>query len=316
MSLKINSKLFKISLSLVSFLLLLPACSKSVQIDNEDIARKCLFISTRNIYRDIYSINSDGTDIKQLTNDKAHYASPGFMNNGRICFASKLTGVWQIYTMDLNGKNIKAVTKDRAINNYEPFPTPEGKIVFLSDRDENPEIFVINEDGTQLTQLTYNHSFIDCPVVLDDGRIFFISSKSTKNEVWIMNGDGAGQKKLTSTKTNIVSIALLSTKTKDFLPKTEERTGFVEFRFMAQPKIIYAAKDTAGDTQLYRINMDGTDKRTLTSFHGENTNPVVLPGGQVSFMSDTGGDSDVWIMTPDGYNHTNLTNHDGYDDTK
>lgn len=315
MTLKSNFNLFK-TIIFLTLLILLPSCVRQVKENNDNIASKCLFISTRNIYRDIYIMNSDGKDVKQLTNDKAHYGYPKFMNNKNICFASKLTGTWQIYTMDLNGKNIKAVTNDKAINNYDPFPCPDGRIIFLSDRNGKQEIFVINGNGTNLTQLTYNYFFVDSPVVLDDGRIFFISSKSTKNEVWVMAGDGSGQKQLTDTKTNIISLAVLSSKTKDFLPKTEERTGFAEYRFIAQPKIVYATKDAYGDIQLYRINFDGTDKRTLTNFHGENINPVVLPNGQISFRTDIQGNSEVYLMTPDGYNHINLTNHEGYDDTK
>ena len=312
---KSNLKL-KAAIILLAGALLLPSCTSQIKDENADPDGKCIFVSTRNGYRDIYISDLNGENLKQLTSDKAHYGWPAFTSDGRICFASQETGTWQIYTMNRNGKGIKAVTKSRAINNYAPYPTLDGRIVFISDMYGEPEIFSIKQNGTDRIQLTYNSTYVDCPVVMDDGRIFYISSKTTKPEVWMMTADGADQKQITFNTNNIRSVAVVPPRIKDFLSRTSENTGLAEFTYNVQPRIIYEAKDGLGNTQLYRMNIDGKEKRALTNLKGANSNPVVLPDGHVAFMSNNSKNADIWVMTPDGYNLKNLTVNPAYDDTK
>lgn len=87
-------------------------------------------------------------------------------------------------------------TENFALENSNIFSpvswSPEGsKIAYQSDRDNNPEIYVVNADGTHPRNLT-NHPDADThPVWSPDGsKIAFISSRDGSVDVFIMNADG------------------------------------------------------------------------------------------------------------------------------
>jgi Tol biopolymer transport system component len=77
---------------------------------------------------------------------------------------------------------------------------PPGKIAFDSDRDGDTEIYVMNADGSGVTQLT-NNLATDCqPAWSPDGkRIAFLSTRDgVDSEIYVMNADGTGVTQLTN----------------------------------------------------------------------------------------------------------------------
>lgn len=77
--------------------------------------------------------------------------------------------------------------------------SPDGrKIAFVSYRDGNMEIYVMNADGSGVTRLT-NHPGSDAhPAWSPDGRkIAFQSDRDGNSEIYVMNADGSGVTRLT-----------------------------------------------------------------------------------------------------------------------
>ena len=71
-------------------------------------------------------------------------------------------------------------------------------IVFSSDRDGDFEIFVMNADGTEVRQLTYNDKVDVSPSwSLDGERIAFTSDRDGDFEIFVMNADGTEVRQLT-----------------------------------------------------------------------------------------------------------------------
>jgi Tol biopolymer transport system component len=81
--------------------------------------------------------------------------------------------------------------------------SPDGsKIAFVSDRDGNSEIYVMNADGSNLTNLTNNPAgdsvqgdFAWSP---DGTQILFHTDRDGNVEVYVMNADGSNQINLTN----------------------------------------------------------------------------------------------------------------------
>ncbi|GIV01726.1 MAG: hypothetical protein KatS3mg015_0556 [Fimbriimonadales bacterium] len=72
-------------------------------------------------------------------------------------------------------------------------------IAFESTRDGNFEIYVMNADGTNQTNLTNNAAIDSGPVWSADGsKIAFVSDRDGNDEVYVMNADGTNQTRLTN----------------------------------------------------------------------------------------------------------------------
>src|SRR5207247_6229282 len=74
-----------------------------------------------------------------------------------------------------------------------------GKIAFVSDRDGNFEIYVMNADGTGQTRLTNDtHDDVNPAFSPDGTKIAFVSDRAfnTDPEIWIMNADGSNPQQL------------------------------------------------------------------------------------------------------------------------
>ena len=66
------------------------------------------------------------------------------------------------------------------------------KIVFVSDRDGNAEIYSCNGDGSNIRRLTNNAATDDQPAWSPDGsHIAFVSDRTGQSEIYIMNADGS-----------------------------------------------------------------------------------------------------------------------------
>jgi TolB protein len=89
----------------------------------------------------------------------------------------------------------------------EAFPGSNGKIAFDTHRDGNEEIYVINADGSGLTNITNNPADDSSARWSPDGtKIAFTSSRSgginPVNDVFVMNADGSNPINLTNTPVN------------------------------------------------------------------------------------------------------------------
>ena len=124
------------------------------------------------------------------------------------------------------------------------------KIAFVSRRDGNLEIYVINSDGSGQRRLTRNTVGDSHPVWSPDGRrIAFVS----KSQVYVMNADGSGQRRLTRNGA------------RNFAPAWSPDGQRIAFeRRVGREK--YGRCDWCGKAvtfQVYVMNADGSEARML-----------------------------------------------------
>ncbi len=97
----------------------------------------------------IYTMNTDGTNRIKL----AQGSNPSWSPDGtKIVYSFGLGrfrgDVKDIYIIDANGANRVNLTKGRHKRNGVPAWSPDGtRIAFVSNRDDNNEIYVMNADG-------------------------------------------------------------------------------------------------------------------------------------------------------------------------
>ena len=105
---------------------------------------KIVFAANRNGNRDIYIMNSNGTQQVNLTKHKADDVGPVFSPTGeQILFASdrdRFPGSWDLYLMDPDGENVQQVF-EKSADRRSPTWSPDGKQIAYS-RFERGEWFL------------------------------------------------------------------------------------------------------------------------------------------------------------------------------
>ena len=112
----------------------------------------------------------------------------------RIAFSSLRAGNFEIFVMDVDGRNQTQLTMR---GGSWPDWSPDGRrIAFHSKRIGNWEIFVMDADGSNQTQLTTGGG--RGPRWSPDGRhITFHSNRTGNDEIFVMDADGQNLTRLT-----------------------------------------------------------------------------------------------------------------------
>ncbi|QRN84124.1 PD40 domain-containing protein [Chloroflexota bacterium] len=174
-------------------------------------------------------------------------------------------------------------------------PQFEGTIAFYSDMAGNPDIYIIQADGTGLTQLTDDAAFDDSPDLSPSGtRVVFLSARNDpdpqfpdfKYDIYVVNCDGTGLTQLTATEAG------------------EDHPSWSP----DESRILFDA-DYDGDRfyEMYSMAADGTDLvRLTTGAHNDQFGEYSPDGSQIAFSSDRNGDWDIFTMDADGSNQAIL----------
>ena len=95
------------------------------------------------------------------------------------------------------------LTSTLSSNSFPAWSADGSKIVFTSDRDGNEEIYSMNADGSDVTNLSQNPAFDADPAWSPDGSmIAFTTDRNGRFEIAVMNADGSGQTVIASGSQN------------------------------------------------------------------------------------------------------------------
>jgi Tol biopolymer transport system component len=127
-------------------------------------------------FMDIYRMNSDGTDVRQLTRVAGYDGGPFFSPDGqRICWRrfSEDGALAEIMTMNADGSDQQQLTRMGAMS-WAPFYHPSGEyLIFTTNRHgfANFELYVVALQGsTAPVRVTYEEGFDGLPTFSPDGR--------------------------------------------------------------------------------------------------------------------------------------------------
>src|SRR5262245_41785552 len=73
---------------------------------------------------------------------------------GTIAFSSIGPRSWDIYLTDLQTLQTRRLTDHAALDYNATFSPDDKQLIFVSEREGNPRLFVIQRDGTGLKRLT------------------------------------------------------------------------------------------------------------------------------------------------------------------
>ena len=116
--------------------------------------QKIVFTSDRDGPRNIYIMNSDGSNQQKLTDNPFNDYEPIFSPDGlSIIFTSERDGNKEIYIMNEKGNNIANLSNNLADDWNPRYYSENNKIIFQSTRDgpTNWEIYMMNLNGSKQT---------------------------------------------------------------------------------------------------------------------------------------------------------------------
>jgi tetratricopeptide (TPR) repeat protein len=132
--------------------------------------------------------------------DDARGEYPAWMSDGRIAYAGcHYDGASaQCGLLAMSAEPGPQIPEALTLHPGDTAPAAFGTtIAFMSDRDGNWEIYVVNGDGSGLKRLTHNTSNEGLPTWSPDGRtIALVSDQGGAWAVWAINLDGSGSRKL------------------------------------------------------------------------------------------------------------------------
>ena len=216
-----------------------------------------------------------------------------------------------------------------------------GMILFVSNRDGNPEIYALDDAG-HIKRMTDNPAADIQPVWAPDMQRFaFTTNRDGQNEIYLMNADGTNLLNLTtnpaddqyptwsvdgqwiafsSNRDGNDEIYLLNVSTYEVhnltnSPGNDTQPNWVRSTTMdPSGEFILFTSDRDGNQEIYRMKTDGTEAVNLT---GNPANDQMAKGSPdstlVVFTTDRDGNQEIYSMRIDGNGPANLTNNPSND---
>ncbi len=220
------------------------------------------------------------------------------------------------------------------------------QIVFMSHRDGNPEIYVVNPDGRNQRRLTNNSDDDWFPSWSPDGkRIAFVSKRNWNSDIYVVDADGGDEQRLTENPNRDSSPSWSPDGKRIVFSSDREGRFNVEIyvidadggnlqRLTNTPdedkspswspdgkRIVFSARREghfenkfAITEEIYVMDADGRNEQRLTDNLFVDWAPVWSPDSKrIAFSSDRGGNFEIYVMNTNGKNLQNLTNNPNHD---
>jgi serine/threonine protein kinase/formylglycine-generating enzyme required for sulfatase activity len=237
----------------------------------------------------IYLTKPDGSQVWSLPGQPSNAAVPSFSPDGSsLAFEAKVGGSWQIFTMTLDGRDLTQLTFTGG--NYDAVWAPTGeRILFTSNRDGNPELYLINTDGTGERRLTFDEGDDDDASWAPDGRrVVFESEKDGNYDLYALDVDSGLLARLTTFEGYDSMPAWSPDGSTIAFERDRNGTG-AEYALFLIP-----APDANGSVPPHEL-------RQITDWGEVRWRPAWSGDGRfIAFNSDEGGSVEVWVTSLDG----------------
>ena len=248
------------------------------------------FNSDRTGNHDIYIIDTNGKNLRNLTDHPAADFSATWAPDGRsFAYVSDRDRNYEIYVMDLNRKETRRLTNHPARDD-NPAWSPDGHwIAFSSNREKGHHIYKMNISGEKLQQLTDEGEFNAEPawspngknIAFHSGIGIYVMESNGKKPIELKQGKGASPAWSPNGKQIVFSRA---------------RDGIF------------------GNPALFIVNLDGGGLRQVTNDPRRHHQPSwSLDGEWISYVSkqDARAGADIYVINVTGKPIQRLTNDEG-----
>lgn len=227
--------------------------------------RQLGYISDKGFGYNLYSTDLDGKNEKQYLDTEYLYIgsfdwSPdgnfAVLSLDKDCLATSSQCNLDLYLYDIAQKKLKPLLVSLE-DEWFPSWSPDGKkIAYASNKDGDYDIFVMDQDGSNIQKLTENNAFDNYPRWSPDGNLISFESDRDRidRDIYVMNPDGSDQKPIT-----------LNSSDDSFASWSPDGKW-----------LVYISKSD-GDNEIFVIDLDGQNQDRITNNNSDELYPIWVP---------------------------------------
>lgn len=240
-------------------------------------------------FKELFVMDMDGSNIRQLTNERGLALSSAWDPSGnKLVYTSYRNRVPDLFLYDLISRNSRQITQGPDMEIGTHFAPSGDKIITSRTEGGGSSIITMNLSGQVLQRLTTGGRVIDVsPVYSPDGSsVVFCSNRGGGPQIYRMGADGSNPRRVSFVNSSYCTSPAWS-------PKGD--------------KIAFVCR-ADGNFQMFISDPDGGNALQLTS-GGSNEDPEFSPDGRYLVFATTnyGGNFSLAIMRSDGSSMKQLT---------
>ncbi len=232
--------------------------------------------------KEVYFADYDGFNVRRVTITRTLNNNPAWAPNGRaIAYTAWRPFMDVVVSHIYEGRLETPASGTSDVQNWLPAWSPDGsQMVYTSNRDGQPELYVMNADGSGARRLT-NHPGIDTsPTWSPQGhQLAFVSDRSGSPQIYVVGVDGTGLRRITF----------------------ESHCDRPTWSPAPYNEIAYTSRTGPGH-DIKVVDLATNEVRQLTFGLGTNESPSYSPNGRhLAFSSTRGsGNKQIWVVGRDG----------------
>ena len=237
--------------------------------------------------KEIYIMDYDGTNVKQITHHNSIAFAPSWSpDNTKIAYSlyarhrSNIKNI-DLYEYNFTSNTIRMLSNRKGINSGASYSPDGRKIALTMSFLGDPEIFSFDPEANSVTRMTRSFGVDVDPTWSPDGKsVAFVSSRTGMAMVFKMAADGSNVTRLT--------YAGRYNATPTWSPQNN-KIGFAGYL------------DTDHHFDIFIMNPDGSNIERLSKNQGNNEDPFFSPDGNfIVFSSNRTGQQNIYVMNVDG----------------
>jgi Tol biopolymer transport system component len=248
------------------------------------------YYSARSGSEKIFISGPDGSGLRCITDGICPSLSP---DGETVLFLRDRSGSG-IFAADVRSGAAQKLIDGPGTERHAAWSPDGSRVAFQSDRDGNPEIYIVDLGDSDWTRLTWNDGDDMRPSWSPDGsELAFNSNRDGNWEIYLVHADGSNLRRLTESSAN------------ELFPAWSPDGALIAFRSGPPGQF-------QGD--IHTIEPDGSSERQLTGADGVEEDPAWSPSASyIVFQSMLEGNFEIYVMSRDGGPWQNISRHSAHD---